>query len=103
MSVRVAVVDYGRGNLHSIVKALQCIGATVRLITEDEESNFDEVIIPGVGAFADAMRELRSRGLDKFVYRIADSGRPVLGICLGCQMLMSRSEEFEGENGLGLI
>ena len=103
MSVRIAVVDYGRGNLHSIVKALDCAGARAKLITEDDRSEFDLLVIPGVGAFAAAMRELRNRGLDKFVYRFAESGRRVLGICLGCQMLMSNSEEFEGEQGLGLI
>jgi glutamine amidotransferase len=100
----VAVVDYGVGNLLSVRRALEHIGATA-LVTDDHEvlRRAPRVILPGVGAFANAMAELRVRGLDDVARDIAASGVPLLGICLGMQMLLDESEEFGTTAGLGLI
>lgn len=100
----VAVVDYGVGNLLSVRRALEHCGATV-VVTDDHEvlRRASKVILPGVGAFANAMAELRVRGLDEVARDIAASGVPLLGICLGMQMLLDESEEFGTTAGLGLI
>lgn len=103
MTARVGVVDYGRGNLHSIVNALKFIGAAVEVVTSDGPHDLQLLVIPGVGAFSEGMHGLRTRGLDDFIWRFAAAGRPVLGICLGSQLLMSSSEEFGEAQGLGLI
>jgi glutamine amidotransferase len=102
--VEVAVVDYGVGNLLSVRRALEHCGATV-LVTDDHEvlRRAPRVILPGVGAYANAMVELRVRGLDDVVQDIASGGAPLLGICLGMQMLLDESEEFGTTAGLGLI
>jgi glutamine amidotransferase len=100
----VAVVDYGVGNLLSVRRALEHCGATV-VVTDDHEvlRRAPRVILPGVGAYANAMAELRVRGLDDVARDIAASGVPLLGICLGMQMLLDESEEFGTTAGLGLI
>jgi imidazole glycerol-phosphate synthase subunit HisH len=100
----VAVVDYGVGNLLSVRRALEHCGATV-VVTDDHEvlRRAPRVILPGVGAYANAMSELRVRGLDEVVQDIARGGAPLLGICLGMQMLLDESEEFGTTAGLGLI
>ncbi|KJU81338.1 imidazole glycerol phosphate synthase subunit HisH [Candidatus Magnetobacterium bavaricum] len=104
MKTRVGVVDYGRGNLHSIVKALEFIGAEV-ILTEDANFIMDMhlLVLPGVGAFSEGMKGLHERGLDEALYKFAESGRVLLGICLGSQMLMSGSNEFGYTSGLNLI
>lgn len=104
MAVHVGVIDYGRGNLQSIVKALEHVGAFTSVLTTAgvmRESNL--LVLPGVGAFREGMKGLRERGLDEGIYRFVESGRAVLGICLGCQMLMTKSEEFGCDDGLALI
>ena len=100
----VAVMDYGVGNLLSVRRALEHCGATVK-VTADHGAirSAPRVILPGVGAFANAMAELRSRGLDGVARDVAASGVPLLGICLGMQMLLEESEEFGVTAGLGLI
>ena len=103
MSARVGIVDYGRGNLHSIQKALEAVGADVSMIVKAGTHDFDLLVIPGVGAFSEGMQGLKERGLDEFTVRFAQTGRPVLGICLGSQLLMSQSEEFGSTEGLALI
>lgn len=100
----VTVVDYGIGNIFSVRRALEYCGAEIRLSSrEGEVAAADRVILPGVGAFADGMKGLRDRGLIDAVLRFAATGRPILGICLGMQMLATCSEEFGEHEGLGLI
>lgn len=100
----VAVVDYGVGNLYSVQRALEQSGAAVQMVTSGAEIEAAErLVLPGVGAFADGMQGLRDRGLVKPLQRFALAGRPLLGICLGMQLLASVSEEFGEHEGLGLI
>jgi glutamine amidotransferase len=100
----IAVVDYGMGNRRSVEKALEHVGARPR-ITADHDTirAADGVILPGVGAFPQAMRNIRAAGLDAVIRERADAGVPVLGLCLGMQLLFETSEEHEGAAGLGLL
>ncbi len=100
----VAVVDYGSGNLFSVRRALEKCGADVVFVHESAAIGAAErLILPGVGAFADGMAGLRARGLVGALQEFAASGRPMLGICLGMQMLFSKSEEFGEHTGLNII
>ena len=100
----IAIVDYGAGNLQSVKKALDFIGAP-SVITKDAEAirSADAVILPGVGSFADAMDSMRASGLTDTVIEAAQSGKPFLGICLGLQLLFEASEESPGVAGLGVL
>lgn len=100
----VAVVDYGLGNLLSVSRALEHCGATV-VVTSDPDIilSAPRVVLPGVGAFANGMAELRSQGLDAVVREVATQGSILLGVCLGMQMLLDESEEFGATEGLGII
>jgi imidazole glycerol-phosphate synthase subunit HisH len=100
----VAVVDYGMGNRRSVEKALEHVGAVVR-VTGDHDAieDADAVVVPGVGAFPEAMRRLAAAGLDRVIGERAAAGVPVLGICLGMQLLFEASAEHEGAAGLGLL
>lgn len=100
----IAVLDYGIGNLHSAQKALEKGGADARL-TRDPGliSDAAGVVLPGVGAFGACMEALRSVGLEAPAHAAADSGRPFLGICVGMQMLFTKSQESVDSTGLGLI
>lgn len=100
----VAIVDYGMGNLHSVSKAVERLGYT-SLVTADagEILAADSVILPGVGAFGDAMGHLRASGMDVVVKAAAEAGQPLLGICLGMQLLFSSSEEHGEHKGLDLL
>ena len=100
----VAVVDYGVGNLFSLASSLKSIGADV-IVTGEKETieKADKIILPGVGAFADAAEKLRSTGLDKVITRQTKKGVPLMGICLGMQMLFEKSYEYGEHEGLGLI
>ncbi len=100
----IAIIDYGMGNLHSVSKAVERRGYS-SVITSDEQTilSADGVILPGVGAFGDAMRNLAENGLRGTVQKIADSGTPLLGICLGMQLLFSESEEHGRHEGLNLL
>lgn len=100
----VAIVDYGMGNLHSVSKAVERLGYE-SLVTSDPAQIFaaDSVILPGVGAFGDAMDQLRSSGLDGIVKKAAAGGQPLLGICLGMQLLFSGSEEHGVHTGLDML
>ena len=101
---RVTVIDYGIGNLHSVLKALQHLGATVELTGSPQRvAAADHLVLPGVGAFSDGMKGLTTRGLVEPIARVCEAGRPFLGICLGMQMLLSESDEFGKHAGLGLI
>jgi glutamine amidotransferase len=100
----VALVDYGMGNRRSVEKALEHVGATVARTADPEEIRAaDAVVVPGVGAFPEAMRRLNAAGLDEVIRERAESGTPVLGICLGMQLLFEGSAEHEGAPGLGLL
>lgn len=100
----VTVIDYGVGNLLSVSRALEHCGARVT-ITSDAAAILTSarVVLPGVGAFADGMAALKTKGLDVVVHQVAVAGTPLLGICLGMQMLFDESEEFGATAGLGLI
>ena len=100
----VAVVDYGMGNLRSVEKALERVGAAAEITSDHARIRGAEgIVLPGVGAFPKAMRNLRERGLDTLLLELATAGTPLLGICLGLQLLFERSSENEGEEGLGLL
>ncbi|MCX7718672.1 MAG: imidazole glycerol phosphate synthase subunit HisH [Candidatus Sumerlaeaceae bacterium] len=100
----VAIVDYGMGNLRSVSKACERLGAATNIVeTPDAVEGAERLIVPGVGAFGDAMQELDRRGLVDAIRRYARSGRPVLGICLGLQIFFDTSEEAPGVAGLSLL
>ncbi|PRO65592.1 imidazole glycerol phosphate synthase subunit HisH [Alkalicoccus urumqiensis] len=100
----IGIIDYGMGNLHSVTKALERLGHTPFLSEKPEElAKADRLILPGVGAFKDGMAELEKRGLDTFIKEWSRDGKPLLGICLGMQLLFSESEEFGSTKGLGLL
>ena len=100
----IGICDYGMGNRRSVVKAFERVGAEVWMTDDlDVLEQADALVVPGVGAFPQAMDELRARRLDKLVQRRAAAGVPVLGICLGMQLLFESSEEHDGAEGLGLL
>jgi glutamine amidotransferase len=102
--LRIAVVDYGMGNRRSVQKALEHVGVAAAISRDhDELDAADGLVVPGVGAFPLAMRNLRELGLDDLIRRRARQDTPVLGICLGMQLLLDRSGELEPTEGLGLI
>jgi imidazole glycerol-phosphate synthase subunit HisH len=100
----IALIDYGIGNLRSVQKALEHVGAEV-VVTEEPAVVLaaEKVILPGVGAFGDGMAGLRSRGLDEAVCEVAARGTPLLGICVGMQVMFEASEEMGEHRGLGLL
>ena len=103
---KVAVIDYGMGNLHSVSKALESLGSDIQVdITSDAERILaaDRIVFPGVGAIRDCMAEIRRLGIDQIVRTAVDSGKPVLAICVGMQALMDRSEENGNVECLGLL
>lgn len=100
----IAIVDYGVGNLFSLKSSLKMIGADAIVTGKAEELRAaDKIILPGVGAFEDAANKLRGTGLDAVVIEQANAGKPLLGICLGMQMLFDKSYEYGEHKGLGLI
>jgi glutamine amidotransferase len=100
----VVVIDYGLGNLLSVRRGLEHCGATVTVTSDpDIILSATRVVLPGVGSFAHGMAELRSRGLDSIVRKVAAQGNFLLGICLGMQILLDESEEFGKTKGLGII
>ncbi len=100
----IAIIDYDAGNIKSVEKALQKLGQEV-VITRDAETilNADKVILPGVGAFGDAMANLKKYELDKVIYQVVEKNIPFLGICLGLQLLFEKSDESKGIAGLGIL
>ena len=100
----IAIIDYGVGNLFSLVSSLKAVGADA-VITSDTEviKKADKLILPGVGAFGDAVAKLKNSGLFDLIIKEAQSGKPLLGICLGKQMLFQKSYEYGEYEGLGLI
>lgn len=101
---RIAVIDYGMGNLHSVAKALGRVTDQTILVTSDAESilHADRVVLPGVGAIRDCIAEIRRLGLDSVIHEVAKN-KPFLGVCVGMQALLDHSEENEGTDCLGII
>jgi len=100
----IAIIDYDAGNIKSVEKALHKLGQET-VITRDAVTilNADKVILPGVGAFGDAMENLKKYHLDKVIYQVVERGIPFLGICLGLQLLFEKSDESKGVKGLGIL
>ncbi len=100
----IAVVDYNMGNLRSVQNAFLKMGKEVTIVSDPKEiQKYDKLILPGVGAFGDAMEHLKQNGMDEAIKIFANSGKPLLGICLGMQLLLESSDEFGAHEGLGLI
>ncbi len=100
----VAVIDYDAGNIKSVEKALVHLGADVVVTREPEKIlNADKVILPGVGAFGDAMEKINGYGLGPVIHEVVDKGTPFLGICLGLQLMFERSDEAPNVKGLSLL
>jgi len=100
----IALIDYGIGNLRSVQKALEHVGAEVSLTSDPQVIlNADKVVLPGVGAFGDGMKGMRERGLVETVNEVIRVGTPLLGICVGMQLLFEESEEHGRHAGLGIL
>lgn len=100
----IAIIDYDAGNIKSVEKALQFLGQDVKITDCPQEIlAADKVILPGVGAFGDAMENLKRRELDQVIHQVVERGIPFLGICLGLQLLFERSDETPGIEGLGIL
>lgn len=100
----IAIIDYGCGNLFSLSSSLESLGIECKITSDKAEiESADKIILPGVGAFADAAKKLRESGLGELVCELAAKGEPILGICLGMQMLFEKSFEYGAHMGLGLI
>lgn len=99
-----AIIDYDAGNIRSVEKALLALGEEA-IVTRDKETilRADRVILPGVGAFGDAMDKIRGYGLEEVIKEVVSKGTPFLGICLGLQLMFERSEESKGVKGLGIL
>ena len=101
---RIAILDYGMGNLRSVEKALERVGADAGITRDGAAArDADGIVLPGVGAFPKAARQVRELGLDELISDRLDAGVPVLGICLGVQLLLEHSTEQGGAEGLGLL
>ena len=100
----IAIIDYDAGNIKSVEKALLLLGQEA-VVTGDKDTILaaDKVVLPGVGAFGDAIGNLRRTGLDNVIRKVAEKGTPFLGICLGLQLLFERSDEAPGVEGLGIL
>jgi glutamine amidotransferase len=104
MTARICILDYGMGNLRSVEKALEHVGAIATIASDAETVRAaDGVILPGVGAFPKAMERVRELGLDELVAERRDAGVPILGICLGLQLLFDSTTELGGAAGIGLL
>ena len=100
----IAIIDYNMGNLRSVENALYKIGAKSKIVKEPTElTNYDKAILPGVGAFGDAMEHLNQSGMKEAIIEFANKKKPLLGVCLGMQLLFEKGEEFGEHKGLNLI
>lgn len=100
----ITIIDYGVGNLRSVEKAFNSVGVDVRVSAQLAEiENATALVLPGVGAFGDAIDCLRARGFDQAIKKAAEQGKQILGVCLGYQLLFEESEEFGRHRGLGLL
>ena len=100
----IAIIDYGMGNLRSVQKAFEFLGFDA-VVTDDPKiiESAQKVVLPGVGAFCEAIKTIREKGIDKVIHSIVEKGTPFLGICLGMQMLFDKSYENGEYDGLGII
>ncbi len=104
MNKKIAILDYGLGNIMSLARAIESLDGDVVISSSQEKINQSDIlIIPGVGSFGKAMEELNKRDLLKTIYKFIKSGRTVMGICLGMQILFESSEESKGISGLGIL
>ncbi|MGB0873401.1 MAG: imidazole glycerol phosphate synthase subunit HisH [Solirubrobacterales bacterium] len=102
--ITIAILDYGMGNLRSVEKAIEHVGVKAPIVDDrDAAMNADGLILPGVGAFPEAMRRVRDARFDELIAEVLAAGKPVMGICLGMQLLFESSSEHEGAWGLGLL
>jgi len=102
--MKIGIVDYNMGNLASVKNAFKKIGANTEIVRVAEKiKNYDKLILPGVGAFGDAMAHLKDTNLEEAIKEFVKSGKYILGVCLGMQLLFEKSEEFGENRGLGLI
>ena len=100
----IAIIDYNMGNLRSVENALEKIGSKSKIVKDPQElSSYDKIILPGVGAFGDAMKHLKESGMQEAIVEFSNSGKPFLGVCLGMQLLFEKGEEFGEHLGLGII
>lgn len=100
----IGIIDYNMGNLASVYNACHLLDAKASIVKDPNElKNFDRIILPGVGAFADAMSNLNETGMYQAIHEFAKTGKPMIGICLGMQLLFESSQEFGHSDGLGLI
>lgn len=100
----IAVIDYGMGNLRSVQKALEVVGADAKITSDPKDlKKAEKIVFPGVGSFGDSMRELKKRGLEKPLKEAIKDGKPFLGLCLGLQLLFEKSEESPGVKGLCVL
>lgn len=100
----IAIIDYGMGNIHSVKKALELYGAKIKISNNPKEiSSCEKLVLPGVGAFGDAMQELEKQGLVALIKDEVKNKKPFLGICLGMQLLFEKSEEAVQSKGLGIV
>ena len=99
----IVIIDYGMGNLRSVQKAIEAVGAPAEITSDPRVARASKVILPGVGAFADAMAELRRTGLGEAFCAAVQAGKPCLGVCLGLQLLFDSSTEDGEHTGLGLL
>lgn len=102
--MKIGIIDYGMGNLKSVSNALKYIGVESFIATDANElEKADKIILPGVGAFKDAIAQIKDKNLDEFIYKFVNEGKPLLGICLGMQLLFESSNEYGNHKGLGLL
>ncbi|MBE2986872.1 imidazole glycerol phosphate synthase subunit HisH [Campylobacter sp. RM12920] len=100
----IGIIDYKAGNIQSVINAFAKVGASCKLVSQANElKNYDKVVLPGVGAFAEAMNRLKDANMHTAIHEFILTGKPFLGICLGMQLLFEQSDEFGVTNGLGLI
>ena len=100
----IAIIDYGVGNLFSLASSFKAIGADVAVVSDPNTlKNYEKIVLPGVGAFGDAAKKLRDCGMADALKAEAAKGKPILGICLGMQLLLEKSYEYGEHEGLGLI
>ena len=102
--MKIAIIDYGMGNIHSVAKALELSGAKTNVTNKKSEiDSCAKIVLPGVGAFDDAVEELEKQGLVEVIKEQVKKGKPFLGICLGLQLLFEESQEAENKKGRGNI
>ena len=101
--IEVAVIDYGAGNIGSLINSLRYLNVKPVVISEPSKTNYSHIILPGVGSFGKLSKNLRKSNLNEYIYENLKKGNNLLGICVGMQLIFQESEESSGEKGLGII